>query len=99
MRIKLEVDPEDWKMRGLSDPRCKQIEESNVADTGAMGDLIGLSQAQKMGFNESNMVGVNTRFNGINQCGTTPSYEGVWVVLEGVITGQHDATIHITPLR
>ena len=66
MRIKLEVDPEDWKMRGLSDPRCKQIEESNEADTGAMGDLIGLSQAQKMGFNESNMVGVNTRFNGIN---------------------------------
>ena len=35
----------------------------------------------------------------VNQCGTTPSYEGVWVVLEGVITGQHDATIHITPLR
>ena len=66
MKIKLEVDPEDWKTRGLLDPRCKQLETSTVADTGAMGDLIRVSQARDMGFNETSIVGVNTSFNGIN---------------------------------
>lgn len=66
LHIKLEVDPEDWKARGLLCPKVGSLNISVVADSGAMGDLISWSLAMKMGMRLNDIVKVSTRFNGIN---------------------------------